>query len=403
MAKRSIFTEAVHAGERAPRPTFTPVATPIYPSVSYVYDDIETLDAIFGGTEHGPVYTRYGNPTNEALEAAVAALEGAEAALSFSSGMAAIHAALLVAGAHAGCTVVAAQDVYGATYALLGKLMAQQGVTTRFVDASDEQAVAAAIAETRPSVVVAETISNPLLKLADVPRLANLAHAVGASLIVDNTFATPYLHRPIEHGADFVVHSATKYLGGHGDVLGGVVACNAERRQALFETIKLTGGNLGPQEAWLVLRGLKTLPLRIARQCANAQQVAEWLIGHPQVGHVNYPGLPGHPQHALAARLLEHDAFGAMVSFDIQPAERAVAFRFFNALKLVLPATTLGDVYSLTLYPAGTSHRALDPQTRRQIGIGDGLVRLSIGIEDPADIIADLDQALRASVRTGAG
>ncbi len=392
----SIFTTAVHAGERARRPDFTPVTTPIYPSVGYVYDDTEDLDAVFAGKRAGPVYTRYGNPTNSALEAAVAALEGGEAALSYGSGMAAIHGALLAAGGRAGTTVVAGQDVYGATYALLSRLLASQGVTTRFVDATDLAAVRTVLVAARPVALLVETVSNPLLKLADLPRLADLAHAAGAALIVDNTFATPYLCRPLQHGADTVVHSATKYLGGHGDVLGGVTVTSAERRTALNEINKLVGANLGPQEAWLILRGIKTLPLRMARQCENAAQVAHWLAGHPKISKVNYPGLPEHPQHDLAARLLERGAFGAMISFDLRDGDRERVFRFMEALRLVLPATTLGDVYSLVLYPAMSSHRALPPEERQRIGIGDGLVRLSVGIEAPEDIIGDLEQALAA-------
>lgn len=390
----SFDTLAVHAGERMPRPDFTPVATPIYHSAAYVYENLDDLDAIFAGTQQGPVYARYGNPTLTALETAVAALEGGEAALAYASGMAAIHGALLAAGARAGTAIVAAQDVYGATYALLNRVLAPQGVTVRFVDGTDAAAVAAAVAETRPAALICETISNPLLKLADVPRLAEIAHAAGAALIVDNTFASPYLCRPLALGADYVVHSATKYLGGHGDVLGGVVVASAARRAALNEINKLVGANLGPQEAWLVLRGLKTLPLRLQRQCDNAVQIAAWLAGHSRVAGVNYPGLTAHPQHALAARLLERGAFGAMISFDLRDGRQETVFRFMEALKLVLPATTLGDVYSLVLYPAGSSHRALDAEARRRVGIGDGLVRLSVGIEDPADIIADLDQAL---------
>ncbi len=398
----SFDTLAVHAGERTSRQdpsaslraSFTPVATPIYHSASYVYDTMDDLDAIFAGTRSGPVYARYGNPTLTALEAAVAALEGGEAALSYASGMAAIHGALLAAGARAGTAVVAAQDVYGATYALLNRVFAPQGVAVRFVDSTDLDAVAAAVAETRPVAVIAETISNPLLKVADVPRLAEIAHRGATALIVDNTFASPYLFRPLQHGADYVVHSATKYLGGHGDVMGGVVVTSAARRAGLDELNKLVGGNLGPQEAWMVLRGIKTLPLRVQRQCDNAVRIAGWLAAHPRVIGVNYPGLPAHPQHALAARLLERGAFGAMISFDLKDGGRESVFRFMEALKLVLPATTLGDVYSLVLYPAGTSHRALDAETRRRVGIGDGLVRLSVGIEDAEDIIADLDQAL---------
>jgi cystathionine beta-lyase/cystathionine gamma-synthase len=396
VSEPSIFTLAVHAGERSERPDFVPVATPIYPAASYLYEDPETLDGVFAGTRPGYVYARYGNPTNAALEVAVATLEEGEAALSFSSGMAAIHCALLGAGVHAGCSVVAAQDVYGATHTLLRDLFTGQAVTTRFVDAADLTAVSEALSAAQPVALFVETISNPLLKVADVPRLAELAHRAGAVLIVDNTFASPYLCRPMLHGADYVVHSATKYLGGHGDVLGGVVVTSAERQARLRDLIKLIGSNLGPQEAWLVLRGLKTLPLRMQRQCDSAATVAGRLAGNPKVGKVNYPGLVDHPQHALAARLLERGAFGAMISFDLRDGDRDAVFRFLRGLRLILPATTLGDVYSLVLYPAMSSHRGLPPETRRGLGIGDGLVRLSVGIEDPEDIAADLEQALRA-------
>jgi cystathionine beta-lyase/cystathionine gamma-synthase len=397
MAERSIFTTAVHAGERPARPQFTPVATPIYPSASFLYDDFAALDEVFGGERSGPVYARYGNPTNQALETAVAALEGGEAALSFSSGMAAVYAALLAAGARQGTSVVAAQDVYGATYNLLDKLMSQQGVETHFVDVSDLEAVAKTVAKVQPVALLVETVSNPLLKVADLLKLAGLANGSGGSLIVDNTFATPYLCRPISYGADFVVHSATKYLGGHGDVLGGVVVTSRERATVLTELIKLLGSNLGPQEAWLILRGLKTLPLRMQRQSDNAFQVARWLGEQPQVSQVNYPGLAEHRQHVLASELFVGRGFGGMISFDLRDGDAGRVGRFMDALELVLPATTLGDVYSLTLYPARSSHRALDADTRRRIGIGDGLIRLSIGIEDPADIIGDLHRALEAA------
>lgn len=396
MSGKSIFTLAVHAGERAARPDFKSVATPIYHAASYLYDEPETLDSVFAGTRPGPVYARYGNPTNAALEAAVAALEGGDAALSYSSGMAALYGALLGAGVQAGCTVVAARDVYGATHTLLRDLLSGQGVTSHFVDVTDLQSVAGVLSESEPVVLLVETISNPLLKIADLPGLAELAHRTGAALIVDNTFATPYLCRPLSHGADYVVHSATKYLGGHGDVLGGVVVTNEKRRARLSEINKLMGSNLGPQEAWLILRGLKTLPLRMQRQCESALTVAGWLAKHPKVSKVNYPGLPGHPQHAQAARLLERNGFGAIISFDLRNADREAVFRFLSGLRLVLPATTLGDVYSLVLYPAMSSHRSLPPEIRRGIGIGDGLVRLSVGIEDPADILADLAGALEA-------
>ena len=394
MKGKSIYTQAVHAGERGPRPDFTPVSTPIYPSVGYLYEDMGDLDGVFGGERAGYVYPRYGSPTVSAFEQAVAMLEGAEDAVAFASGMGAVHAALMGAGAQAGTAVVAAADVYGATYALLDRTFRSLGARVCFVDITDLTQVSRAVAEERPTAVLCEIISNPLMKVADIPALADMAHQVGAALIVDSTFATPYLLRPLEHGADYAVHSATKYLAGHGDVLAGVVACSAERGLDLRERQKLLGANLGPQEAWLAHRGLKTLPLRMRQHCANAQVVAGWLFEHAAVARVNYPGLPDHPQHAVALRLFEGRGFGGMMSFELREAGQADVFRFMEALELVLPATTLGDVYSLTLYPAHSSHRQVAPDVRAAIGIGDGLVRLSVGIEEAEDIIADLAQAL---------
>lgn len=394
MKDRSIFTQAVHAGERGPRPDFTPVSTPVHYSVGYLYDDMVDLDGVFGGERAGFVYPRYGSPTVSAFERAVAILEGGEDAVAFASGMGAIHAALLGAGARTGEAVVAAADVYGATYALLERTLTELGVRVRFVDITDLAAVGQAIADEQPAAVLCETISNPLMKVADVPALAEMAHASGAALIVDSTFASPYLFCPLATGADYAVHSVTKYLAGHGDVMAGVVACSADRAHDLRERQKLLGANLGPQQAWLALRGIKTLPLRMRQHCANAQVVAQWLRGHPAVARVHYPGLETHPQHAVAARLFEGRGFGGMMSFDLRGAGQAEVFCFMEALQLVLPATTLGDVYSLTLYPAHSSHRQVAPEVRQAIGIGDGLVRLSVGIEAVEDIIADLEQAL---------
>ena len=395
---KSIFTQAVHTGERGPRPDFTPVSMPIYPSVGYLYDDMRDLDGVFGGERAGFVYPRYGSPTVTGFEQAIAMLEGAGDAVAYATGMGAVHAALLGAGARAGTSVVSAADVYGATYALLDRTLTELGVRVRFVDITDLDQVAAAIDEERPAAVICEIISNPLMKVADVPVLAALAHEAGATLIVDSTFASPYLFRPLEHGADYALHSATKYLGGHGDVMAGVVACSPERGLDLRERQKLLGANLGPQEAWIALRGVKTLPLRMRQHCENAQIVAGWLASHPAVAQVNYPGLASHPQHAVADRLFAGRGFGGMLSFDIRDAEQAQVFRFMEALELVLPATTLGDVYSLTLYPAHSSHRQVAPEVRASLGIGEGLVRLSVGIEDAADIIVDLEQALHQAL-----
>ena len=393
-ASQSFQTRAVHAGERVPPADYRPVATPIWPSVGYLYESMDDLDAVFAGSKRGQVYLRYSNPTVEAFETAVANLEMAEAAQAYGSGMAAIHASLLAAGVKAGTSVVAALDIYGATFSLLRSLFQSLGVNIRTVNVADHAEVQTALQETGAVVLYVESISNPLLKVADIPTLASLAHRYGASLLVDNTFASPYLLNPFQHEADFVIHSATKYLSGHGDVLAGVVATSKENKSKLFELNKLVGGVLGPFEAWLALRGLKTLPLRMKQQCQNAQQVAEWLAKHPRIKKVNYPGLPDHPQHALAASLFEGRGCGGVLSFEIDGADQAQVYRFMEALTICLPATTLGDVYSLVLHPATSSHRSLTAEERARVGIPNGLVRLSAGIESADDILSDLEAAL---------
>jgi len=394
LSHKSFQTRAVHAGERAPAADYTPVSTPIFPSVTYVYESMDDLDAVFAGSKQGYVYSRYATPTVTAFEAAVASLEAAEAAQAYSSGMAAIHASLLAAGVKAGTSVVAALDLYGATFTLLRGLLASLGADVRMVNVSNLEEVEAALKETHPAALLVETISNPLVKVADVPSLAALAHRYGAALLVDNTFASPYLCTPLEHGADYAIHSATKYLSGHGDVLAGVVATSAENKSKLFELNKLVGSVLGPFEAWLALRGVKTLPLRMRQQCDNARQVAEWLNSHPRVSMVNYPGLPDHPQHELAERLFAGKGSGGVLSFEIKDADKAAVYRFMESLTVCLPATTLGDIYSLVLHPATSSHRGLTAEERARIGIPDGLVRLSTGIESTEDILADLQSAL---------
>ena len=396
LRKKGFSTRAVHSGERKPRGEWTPVATPIYSTVGYLYESMNDLDAVFDGKKTGYVYTRYENPTVTAFEEAVAELEGGEASQAFGSGMAAVHATLLSAGVRTGTTVVTTLDLYGATTTLLKKLFTEMGATIRLADVTDLGAVEAALAETHPIVLLVETISNPLMKVANVPSLALLVHQYGAQLLVDNTFASPYLFNPISHGADYAIHSVTKYIGGHGDVTGGVVVTSSENRRRLNELNKLVGGILGPFEAWLALRGCKTLSLRLARQCENAALVAEWLAAHPRVAKVHYPGLSCHPHHPLACRLFGDRGFGGMLSFEIAGVDRAAAFRFMEALDLCLPATTLGDIYTLILHPVTSSHRSLSPEERAQVGIGDGLVRLSVGIEDASDIISDLEQALAA-------
>lgn len=392
--RKTFQTRAVHAGERVRAADYTPVTTPIWPTVGYTYESMDDLDAVFAKAKPGQIYLRYTSPTAMAFEEAVASLEGAEAAQAFGSGMAAIHAALLAAGAKAGTSIVAALDVYGATFTLLTNLFSTLGVNTRLVDANNLPAVKTALEETKAVILLVETISNPLLKVADIPALAKLAHDNGASLLVDSTFASPYLFRPLEHGADYVIHSATKYLSGHGDVVAGIVAASQANKEKLFDLNKLIGGTLAPFEAWLALRGLKTLPLRMRQQCQNAQQTAKWLEKHPKIARVVYPGLAEHPQHTLAERLFAGKGFGGVLSFEVAGADRAKAFRFMEALQLCLPATSLGDIYSLIVHPASSSHRTLSAEERARVGIPEGLVRLSTGIEDVDDILADLEQAL---------
>lgn len=393
-------TTLVHAGERAATPGATPSATPIYTATTYLYATLAELDAAFAsGTGYN--YTRYGNPTVAALAAAVAAAEGARSAAVYGSGMAALHAALLAAATPRGETaprpraILAARDLYGSTTVLLNELFAARGARVISADLCDLSCAAAAIAEHQPEVVLVEQISNPLLRIADIAGLAALCRPGGARLVVDSTIATPVLQRPLQLGADLVVHSATKYLAGHGDTAGGVVAA---RTGLLHDTLvrqgRLLGASLGPFEAQQILRGMKTLALRVERQCASAAAVAAFLAEHPAVERTYYPGLPAHPGHALAAEAFG-GRFGGLVSFVLRGDGAALA-RFVDGLRLFLPATTLGDLYSLVTVPVISSHRELGPAARAERGIADTLVRLSVGIEAVEDLLADLAQALDA-------
>jgi len=393
-----IATRLVHAGERQV-PAAVPVATPIYASVTYTYGSMAEVDKVFGGETPGYVYSRYANPTVTALENAVHALEGGFAASAFGSGMAALHAALLACDIVPGVTVLASQDLYGATIGLLNTVFASLGVSTIMVDYSDLDALDQKAREAKPRIMIAETISNPLLKVCDLVRCAEIAHAVGARLIVDNTFATPYLCQPFDLGADVVVHSATKYLGGHGDVMGGIVVAREEpQHNALRSIMKLAGGIMSPYDAHEILRGLKTLALRVERQCANARTIATKLSADRRVVRVHYPALATGDARRQLERTLRPNYAGAMVAIELANNTKEGAFRFMDALRLVVRSTSLGDVFSSALHPATASHRDVAPARRRALGIADGLVRLSIGIEHVDDLLADLNQALDASV-----
>jgi cystathionine gamma-synthase len=397
----SLLTRLIHAGERAAPLAAMPTATPIYTSATYIYPGASALDEAFG-TGQGYVYGRYGNPTVGQLESVMVAAEGGAGAVAFGSGMAALHAAILAAGTPRGATrpqvrgILAARDLYGATTALLETFFAAQGIPVTYCDMCDLAAVDAAIESAKPDVVLVEQISNPLLKVVDVGGLTQRTRAAGARLIVDNTIATPIVQRPLDLGADLVVHSATKYLGGHADATGGVVVARASLvRDMLRAYSKLLGAILGPFEASMIARGVKTLSLRVRQQCANAAAVAAWLEAQPGVGRVYYPGLPSHPQHDLAARSFG-GLFGALVAFELRAGTREATFRFIDNLRLILPATSLGDIYTLVTAPLISSHRDLTPDQRAERGIGDGLLRLSIGIEEIGDLIGDLREALQA-------
>ncbi|MBU7031478.1 MAG: aminotransferase class I/II-fold pyridoxal phosphate-dependent enzyme [Theionarchaea archaeon] len=392
--KKSIYTRAVHSGKKNGKVDFIPVSTPIYNTSTYYYKSMEDLDRVFSGDKKGYVYSRYGNPTNSALQEALATLEGGDCAFTFSSGMAAIHAALMAIGLKPGDHILASQDLYGATHSLLTSTFGSLGIEPHFIEISDVEQVESVMEAYHPKTFIFEVMSNPLLKIADVPALVNIAHTHGILIIIDSTFTTPFLVQPLQYKADLVMHSTTKYLNGHGDVTGGAVISMQELGEPLYELTKLLGAILGPNEAYLTLRGLKTFPLRMKRHCENALEVAHYLEDHPRIERVYYPGLKSHPQHDLASRLFSPGFYGGMISFEIKDAGRKEVFHFFERLELIIPATSLGDVYSLIVYPAHSSHRTLNEKERRDTGITDGLVRLSVGIEDPSDIIADIEQAL---------
>ena len=395
---RGINTELVHAGERGTPPQGKPVSTPIYASATFTYDSMSEVDQVFAGEKQGYIYTRYGNPTVAALEEAVRVLEEGAAACAYSTGMAALHAAIFACELTPGATILASQDLYGATIDLLYKVLGSYGVKTATADFSDPGAVRAKALEVGPRVLIAETISNPLLKVCDIAAYAEIAREVGARFIVDNTFASPYLCKPLKHGADFSVHSATKYLGGHADVMGGVVvARDAVDLPTLIGVMKLVGGILGVWEAHEIHRGIKTLSVRMDRQCANAASLAEYLSSHSRVSRVHYPGLAKTQNLDLMKRVLRSSHAGALVSIELQENTREAAFRFMDALSLCVRSTSLGDVFTGVLHPATASHREMAPKRRLELGITEGLVRISVGIEDIEDIIEDIQQALEKS------
>jgi methionine-gamma-lyase len=382
-------TLAVHAGE-GPCPATGALDTPIYQSTTYVSADADEMAAVYGEQKFGYMYTRYGNPTIHALQAKMAALERGEAALAFASGMAAISSAVL-GYVKAGDHVVAARSLYGAAYHFLDQKLPRLGASTTFVQSTRVEDFEKAL---RPNtrLIYFETPSNPILQILDIAALAALARARGLPTMLDNTFASPALQQPLALGVTVVVHSATKYLCGHGDAMGGiVVGPKAYIDELGHEYLRDFGGVISPFNAWLILRGLRTLHLRMPAHCANAQKIAEFLDRHPRVERVNYPGLPRHPGHDIARQQMA--AFGAMISFEVKGGYEG-GKKVMDRVKIFARAASLGDTRSLIVHPVSTSHRAVPREQRLAIGITDGLVRLSVGIEAAEDLIADLDQAL---------
>lgn len=396
MAQRSIFTRAVHAGESRGTQTIRATVEPIYASTTFLADTPEELDAALGG-KTGYSYARYQNPNAAAAAAAVADLEGGGEAMAYATGMAAIAAALTAVPIQQGDTVLAAQDLYGASILLLQNVLGPLGLHAVFADLTDTETARKLVEKHHPRAILVETISNPLLRIVDGPALARIAREHGSALLVDNTFATPLLQSPLDWGATAVIHSATKYLSGHGDVMAGVVVTrDADYFDRLVAQVKLTGAMLGPFEAWLLHRGLKTLPIRFERQCASAAQIAEGLAQSGLFTRVIHPLRPDHSHHDRALALYPPGRCGAVVTLDLG-GDREQTFRFLSALELVLSVTTVGDVYSLCLYPAISSHRGLTPEERERVGITDSTVRIAVGIEDPDEILADIEQAAARS------
>lgn len=393
MSDFSIETKLVHTGERREPPIGQPVATPLYATATYTYESMAQMDQVFTGEGGDYVYSRYGNPTVAALEESLAAIENGKVSVAYGSGMAAIHATLFACELAPGSVVLASQDLYGASFDLLNKIFGSVGVKTKTADFNNLEELQEKVLETKPRVLLAETISNPLLKICDIEKVSEIAHSNGARLIVDNTFASPYLCQPLNLGADFTVHSATKYLCGHADAMGGVVVSNEEfDRAALVSVMKLVGGVLSVWEAHQILRGVKTLGLRLEKQCSNAQALAQALAQNPAIERVYYPNL--NEDKEVTRKVLRGDFGGALVTIKLKDDTKDAAWRFMDALNLCVRATSLGDVYTLVSHSASSSHRELSPKKRASLGISDGLVRISVGIENVKDIIADIEQAL---------
>lgn len=385
-------TRAIRAASHVPDAPQPPVNVPIYQTSTFEVADATELAELLEFRRPGHSYTRYSNPTHAALEAALAELEGADAALVTGSGMAAIHGVVLSI-LRSGDELIVPRAVYGGMVGLIGSVLSRSGMGSRAVDTTDPAQVSAAIGD-RTRLVWLETISNPTTAVADIAALAELAHARGVLLAVDNTFASPALANPLLLGADLVVHSTTKYIGGHSDLTGGAIVGPATHVAAARHIVINAGGNASPFEAFLALRGLKTLALRMERHSANALAVARALEGAPGVARVLYPGLASHPQHDVASRILRDGMAGGMLAVELEGG-RPAGERFLERVRVAVHATSLGSVETLVSHPASSSHRQLTDDELGAAGLSPGMVRVSIGLEDEADLIEDLVAAAR--------
>lgn len=382
-------TLAVHAGEGV-CPLTGALDTPIYQSTTFAAADSDEMAAVYGGEKPGYMYTRYGNPTIHALEEKLSALEGGEAALATATGMAAISTAIM-GYIKAGDHVVASRSLYGAAYNFLNTKLPRMGASTTFVPSTEVDEFERAIQD-NTRLIYLESPTNPVLDILDLSGLAALGRSRGIPTMIDNTFASPVLQQPLKLGITVVVHSATKYLCGHGDAMGGAIVGPKEYiSNLLHEVFRDFGGVMSPFNAWLILRGIKTLHLRVPAQCANAREIARFLAGHAKIEHVNYPGLEGHPGHKLAEKQMKD--FGAMVSFEVKGGYEG-GKQVMDRVKIFARAASLGDTRSLIVHSASTSHRAVPREQRVPMGVTDGLVRLSVGVEAAEDLLEDLGQAL---------
>jgi len=387
--EKGFGTRCVHAGEG--RNPYGAHATPIYQTSSFSFDSSEEAEALFSGKQSGYVYVRAppGTPTHFAFTEKLVSLEGGEAGISFSSGMAA-EAAVILSNLKQGDHLLSTDAIYGGTFGLFSSVLPRYGIQVSYADTSDLEAVRSGLRE-NSKMVFLETPANPTMSISDIGEISSMAREAGAITVVDNTFASPCFQRPIELGADAVVESCTKYIGGHSDLLGGAVVGRSSLIRGVRRMAVSFGSTMGTFEAWLALRGLKTLHLRMARHASNALAMARFLEGRPEVRYVRYPGLSSHPQHRLASRQMS--GYGGMLSFELRGGREA-AQRLMNAVELSTLAVSLGSVDTLIEHPASMTHANIPPEVRERTGISPGLVRISAGIEDPEDLIQDLEQGL---------